>query len=134
MALTAAHIAALSTTPVMEYARAENARREAEGNPCRMVEDPEFYARMGITTAAEWLVYCLRSDYSDLYKEAHGFRPRGRGPTAAEDLIAAVDDLERYLADCAAMEEAEAAAEAARVAAATRIEPLTHRPFATLGR
>lgn len=134
MALTAAHIDALSTTPVMEYARAENVRREAAGTPFFLIEDPEFYARMGITTAAEWLVYCLHCDYSDLYKEAHGFRPRGRGPTTAEDLIAAVEDLERYIADCAAMEAAEAAAEEARVAAAMRIEPLTHRPFASLGR
>lgn len=131
---TAADIAALASTPIVEYARAENARLRAAGSTYQMVEDPAYYADRGVTTAAEWELDMLRSEYSDLYKEVHGFRPRGHGLHTAEDLIAAVDDLVSYTRKCAEREVVEAAAEAARVAAAMRVEPLTHRPFAALGR
>ena len=66
------------------HIQADNAKYEAKIKAefgenaliCNMVEDPEHWAKYGIHTPEDFDRYLIYSDISDVYKSAHGFRPR----------------------------------------------------------
>ena len=135
--------AELRTMNPVEYAKAENALRNAEALAngwemwSLMPEDAEWYAAMGYETAYDYRLSCARSTLSDVFKEINGWRPRGIYPLADMDLEACEAEIEKlYAAEEArrAFNEAEdARIEAAMAATREAPEPLTYNPFTMLG-
>jgi hypothetical protein len=68
----------------------------------RLTEDPEHWAGYGVRTPEELEKHLLLADYSELYKEITGVRPRGTGltmETPIEEIEAAYDQLRPGLAE-----------------------------------
>jgi hypothetical protein len=70
------------------YFRLENAVADwHEANPIegcwvgRLVDDPAHWEDYGVRTPEEIKKYLLLDEFSETYKEMHGFRPRGTGLT-----------------------------------------------------
>jgi hypothetical protein len=70
------------------YFRLENAVADwHEANPIegswvgRLVDDPAHWAEYGVHTPEQVEKHLLLDEFSDTYKEMHGFRPRGTGLT-----------------------------------------------------
>jgi hypothetical protein len=62
------------------------------------VTDQAFWAERGIVTGEDLALSVLDQTYSDLYKDIHGFRPRGASLQSVEDYTAAINDLDEYYA------------------------------------
>ena len=79
MELTSTELAALTAT---EYAVLlnEETRREAAESGCTffgtLVEEAEFWGRLGVHTGLDLALSNAKGFYSDLYKDIHNFRPR----------------------------------------------------------
>ena len=67
------------------------------------VSDPAHWEEYGITTVAQYQRYCLESTLWDVYKEAHGFRPRHMGIEDMSD-----DEIQREIDSCMRWMEQEA--------------------------
>lgn len=82
MTTSATEIARLSSMTASERVAEINARTrewvEAEEGRWAMylVEEPEFWAKMGIVTGLDLARDLLAETISDFYKEVHGIRPR----------------------------------------------------------
>jgi len=63
---------------------------------------------VGVTSVAEYIRCNLESEFSDTYKEAHGFRPRGFAHMSNEELQEGINDAINWI-------RAEEAREAERV-------------------
>ena len=68
---------------LINHIKAENAKTQAwiDEDPDNrwagmIVEDPEHWKRMGVTTVEQYEHYMMSMTIYDLYKEVHGIRPR----------------------------------------------------------
>ena len=68
---------------LINHIKAENAKTRAwiDEDPDNrwagmIVEDPEHWKRMGVTTVEQYEHYMMSMTIYDLYKEVHGIRPR----------------------------------------------------------
>tara|TARA_B100000131_G_scaffold299114_1_gene319230 strand:+ start:2717 stop:4057 length:1341 start_codon:yes stop_codon:yes gene_type:complete len=70
------------------------------------VTDQAFWEKQGIFTGEELALSVLGQTYSDMYKELHGFRPRGwRGVETIEKLQAAIDSLDKEFEEMLVQQE-----------------------------
>lgn len=129
---------ALKAMPAREFAERDNAERNAHAAAegwtfwtLIWMEDPDLDGN----TAYDYLIPNAQQVLSDVYKEIHGYRPRGLYDMDAmtleeldAEVVALYEAEDARLARVAAF-EAEAAA---KVAEATSGTPLTDNPFARL--
>lgn len=76
-----------------------------------LVEDPEHWAEYGIYTAEQLDLFLAQSTYTDLHKDAYGFRP-------SYDLMSemSLQEIEERIADLTRHAERDAEEEAERLA------------------
>jgi hypothetical protein len=76
------------------------------------VTDQAFWEEQGVVTGEDLALSVLGQTYSDLYKDIHGFRPRGSALQTVEEYTAAINDLDEYYASMIEQDEIDAARQA----------------------
>jgi len=76
------------------------------------VTDQAFWEERGVITGEDLALSVLGQTYSDLYKDIHGFRPRGSVLQTVEEYTAAINDLDEYYASMIEQDEIDAARQA----------------------
>jgi ribosome-binding protein aMBF1 (putative translation factor) len=76
------------------------------------VTDQAFWEKRGVVTGEDLALSVLGQTYSDLYKDIHGFRPRGAALQSVEEYTTAINDLDEYYASMIEQDEIDVARQA----------------------